>query len=110
MLLPSPNSLKSTTSVLLNRRPVNVTPLLEAHTRKRSPETRRLSMSEQQGPNFTAGDVCGPCPGLSAAANHGYIPRSGVGTIGDFINGTNEAYGMAFDLGGFLGVYVLFSM
>lgn len=56
-------------------------------------------------PNFSAGDVRGPCPGLNAAANHGYIPHNGVGTLGDFVNGTNEAYGMALDLGGFLAVY-----
>ncbi|KUJ24283.1 putative aromatic peroxygenase [Mollisia scopiformis] len=56
-------------------------------------------------PNFAAGDVRGPCPGLNAAANHGYIPHNGVGTMGDFVNGTNEAYGMALDLGGFLAVY-----
>ncbi|ESZ98955.1 putative Aromatic peroxygenase [Sclerotinia borealis F-4128] len=56
-------------------------------------------------PNYGAGDVRGPCPGLNAAANHGYIPHNGVGTIGDFIDGTNVAYGMSLDLGGFLGVY-----
>lgn len=56
-------------------------------------------------PNFDAGDVRGLCPGLNAAANHGYIPHNGVGTIGDFISGTNEAYGMSLDLGGFLAVY-----
>lgn len=56
-------------------------------------------------PNFAAGDVRGPCPGLNAAANHGYIPHNGVGTLGDFVNGTNKAYGMALDLGGFLAVY-----
>ena len=29
-------------------------------------------------PNFDAGDVRGPCPGLNAMANHGYLvcPRS----------------------------------
>ncbi|KAF7934444.1 hypothetical protein BELL_0091g00160 [Botrytis elliptica] len=56
-------------------------------------------------PNFGAGDVRGPCPGLNAAANHGYIPHSGVGTIGDFIDGTNRAYGMSLDLGTFLAVF-----
>ncbi|KAI9648634.1 hypothetical protein NHQ30_003272 [Ciborinia camelliae] len=56
-------------------------------------------------PNFNAGDVRGPCPGLNAAANHGYIPHNGVGTIGDFIDGTNVAYGMSLDLGGFLSIY-----
>jgi len=56
-------------------------------------------------PNFAARDVRGPCPGLNAAANHGYIPHNGVGTMGDFIKGTNEAYGMSLELGGFLAVY-----
>ncbi|KAF7852551.1 hypothetical protein EAF04_010952 [Stromatinia cepivora] len=56
-------------------------------------------------PDFDAGDVRGPCPGLNAAANHGYIPHNGVGTIGDFIDGTNTAFGMSLELGGFLGIY-----
>ncbi|PQE18747.1 hypothetical protein CJF32_00006490 [Rutstroemia sp. NJR-2017a WRK4] len=56
-------------------------------------------------PNFEAGDVRGPCPGLNAAANHGYIPHNGVGTIGDFTAGTNAAFGMSLDLGLFLGIY-----
>jgi hypothetical protein len=56
-------------------------------------------------PNFAKGDLRGPCPGLNAAANHGYIPHNGVGTMGDFVKGTNEAYGMALDLGGFLAVF-----
>lgn len=56
-------------------------------------------------PNFGAGDVRGPCPGLNAAANHGYIPHNGVGTIGEIINGTNTAFGMALDLGTFLALY-----
>jgi hypothetical protein len=43
---------------------------------------------------------------LNAAANHGYILHNGVGTIGGSINGTNETYGMALDLGRFLGVLV----
>ena len=29
------------------------------------------------GPN----DIRGPCPGLNAMANHGYLPHSGVATI-----------------------------
>lgn len=56
-------------------------------------------------PNFDAGDVRGPCPGLNAAANHGYIDHSGVATIPDIIGGVNAAYGMALDLGAFLAVY-----
>jgi len=72
------------------------------------PESQYVSTKGEHAfvsPNFAAGDVRGPCPGLNAAANHGYIPHNGVGTIGDFINGTNVAYGMALDLGGFLALF-----
>lgn len=27
------------------------------------------------------GDIRGPCPGLNAAANHGYLPRNGIANI-----------------------------
>lgn len=26
-------------------------------------------------------DIRGPCPGLNAAANHGYLPRNGITTL-----------------------------
>jgi hypothetical protein len=32
-------------------------------------------------PNFDAGDQRGPCPGLNALANHGYIGRNGVTSV-----------------------------
>jgi hypothetical protein len=32
-------------------------------------------------PDYLAGDVRGPCPGLNALANHNYIPHSGVVTV-----------------------------
>lgn len=35
-------------------------------------------------------DLRGPCPGLNAIANHGYIPHSGVATIPEFIQGTYD--------------------
>jgi len=38
-------------------------------------------------PNL-ATDARGPCPGLNAMANHGYLPHNGVGTHTDFITGT----------------------
>ncbi|KAK7722702.1 hypothetical protein SLS57_004907 [Botryosphaeria dothidea] len=56
-------------------------------------------------PNFGAGDQRGPCPGLNAAANHGYIDHSGVDTFNNILAGVNEAYGMALDLATFLAVY-----
>ena len=34
-------------------------------------------------PNFDAGDQRGPCPGLNALANHGYIGRNGVTSVSD---------------------------
>ncbi|KAI1343584.1 hypothetical protein F5Y15DRAFT_412368 [Xylariaceae sp. FL0016] len=50
-------------------------------------------------------DQRGPCPGLNAMANHGYLPHNGVGSIEDFISGTMEAFGMGLDLATFLAVY-----
>jgi Peroxidase, family 2 len=50
-------------------------------------------------------DQRGPCPGLNAMANHGYLPHSGVGTQQDFLDGCQEAFGMGADLAGFLAVY-----
>ncbi|CZR61858.1 uncharacterized protein PAC_11755 [Phialocephala subalpina] len=47
----------------------------------------------------------GPCPGLNAMANHGYIPHNGVATIQQFIDGTYDVFGMGNDLGGFLALY-----
>jgi hypothetical protein len=38
-------------------------------------------------------------------ANHGYLPHSGVGTIDDFTNGCQTAFGMGADLAQFLAVY-----
>src|SRR6478609_3809698 len=56
-------------------------------------------------PNFEKGDQRGPCPGLNALANHGYLPRNGVADMQTIIQATNEVYGMSLDLGGFLAVY-----
>ncbi|KAJ3991348.1 hypothetical protein F5050DRAFT_1870027 [Lentinula boryana] len=53
------------------------------------------------GPN----DLRGPCPGLNAMANHGYIPHSGIATINEFAQGTSEVFGMGNDLSLFLAIY-----
>jgi hypothetical protein len=67
-------------------------------------------------------DLRGPCPGLNAMANHGYIPHNGVATITQFIQGTYDGkndlfldlvlpahreivFGMGVDLAAFLAVY-----
>ncbi|KAI5363761.1 putative chloroperoxidase [Septoria linicola] len=51
--------------------------------------------------------IRGPCPGLNAAANHGYIPRAGYMTIVETIDGLGAAYGMGVDLAGFLAAYAV---
>lgn len=52
-------------------------------------------------------EIRGPCPGLNAAANHGYLPRSGLATIPETIQGMYDLYGMSADLAGFLAVYAI---
>lgn len=41
-------------------------------------------------PNFTAGDLRGPCPGLNALANHNYLPHNGFASVTQFVQATNE--------------------
>ncbi|KAI1858997.1 hypothetical protein JX265_004604 [Neoarthrinium moseri] len=50
-------------------------------------------------PDFNAGDQRGPCPGLNALANHGYIPHNGIATFTQVIQATHEVYNMNIDLG-----------
>lgn len=58
-----------------------------------------------QAADFSAGDIRGPCPGLNAAANHGYISRDGITNLLEAIAGTNAVFNMGEDLGGFLSAY-----
>ncbi|KAF4542401.1 Chloroperoxidase [Lasiodiplodia theobromae] len=51
------------------------------------------------------GDKRGPCPGLNALANHNYLPHDGVATITQFVEATNQVYGMGVDLATFLSIY-----
>ncbi|KAJ5769096.1 hypothetical protein N7520_003655 [Penicillium odoratum] len=57
-----------------------------------------------QPPDFANGDQRGPCPGLNALANHGYIPRKGVVSFGNVIAAINEVYGMGVDLATILAI------
>lgn len=50
-------------------------------------------------------DERGPCPGLNALANHGYLPHNGRATIAQFVSATNAGFGMSADLATFLAVY-----
>ena len=49
-----------------------------------------------QAPSLT--DQRGPCPGLNAMANHGYIHRSGVVSLIDAVAGMHQIYSMGIDL------------
>ncbi|KAH8805188.1 oxidase [Xylogone sp. PMI_703] len=55
-------------------------------------------------PNFNAGDQRGPCPGLNALANHGYISRHGVTSLAEVTAAINQVWGMGLDLAGILAV------
>ncbi|KAJ1307950.1 hypothetical protein OPQ81_002027 [Rhizoctonia solani] len=46
----------------------------------------------------TASDKRGPCPGLNALANHGYLPRSGVTSFIGAIEASNKVFGMGIDI------------
>ncbi|CAE6528452.1 unnamed protein product, partial [Rhizoctonia solani] len=52
-----------------------------------------------------AGDKRGPCPGLNALANHGYLPHNGVTPLLQAIEATNKVFGMGIDLSTALSVY-----
>ncbi|XP_018916952.2 uncharacterized protein [Bemisia tabaci] len=70
------------------------------------PVAQRVEVTSQHafvapGPD----DQRGPCPGLNAMANHNYIPRNGVATIQQLVEGCNKAYGMGRDLALVLAVY-----
>lgn len=38
------------------------------------------------------GDIRGPCPGLNAAANHGFLPRDGIVSIEETVAGLGALY------------------
>ncbi|KAJ2970509.1 heme-thiolate peroxidase [Xylaria curta] len=77
------------------------------------PLTKPIDVSGKHSfrpPNFRNGDQRGPCPGLNALANHGYIPHDGVVGLLDVIEPANTVFGMSLDLvlilAGVVTVYV----
>ncbi|KAF7296002.1 Cloroperoxidase [Mycena kentingensis (nom. inval.)] len=50
------------------------------------------------GPN----DQRGPCPGLNTMANHGYLPRNGIVSFEDLVNGMIEVFNIDLDFGAFI--------
>ncbi|KAI0878223.1 Chloroperoxidase [Hypoxylon argillaceum] len=55
-----------------------------------------------KAPDFANGDQRGPCPGLNALANHGYIPHNGVVSLVDAIVQSSIVLGMGIDIAGML--------
>ncbi|KAK4574868.1 hypothetical protein LTR86_001710 [Recurvomyces mirabilis] len=53
----------------------------------------------------SATDQRGPCPGLNAMANHGYLPHNGIATIEQLITQVPYVFGMGVDLATVLAVY-----
>lgn len=51
-----------------------------------------------------AGDERGPCPGLNALANHGYIAHDGIVSFANTVAAIHRVYGMGIDLSLVLGV------
>ncbi|OCL08805.1 putative oxidase [Glonium stellatum] len=49
-------------------------------------------------PDFSSGDQRGPCPGLNALANHGYIAHNGITTFVEVTAAINQVFGMGIDL------------
>ncbi|EXF73805.1 oxidase [Colletotrichum fioriniae PJ7] len=55
-------------------------------------------------PDFKNGAQRGPCPGLNALANHGYISRKGVTSLVEVTAAINTVFGMGLELSTILGV------
>lgn len=70
-------------------------------------ENQLIDVSDS-GPNAwmapTSSDLRGPCPGLNAFANHGFLPRNGYATITQFVEATTQVVGMGPQLAAFLAV------
>lgn len=66
-----------------------------------------VDVSEGSGHEWVApgpDDIRGPCPGLNAFANHGFLPHNGYATITQFLDVTMSVVGMGPILAGFLAV------
>lgn len=46
----------------------------------------------------TSKDIRGPCPGLNAAANHGFLARDGITTFNELVDAQQNLYNVGFDL------------
>jgi len=46
----------------------------------------------------TSSDIRGPCPGLNAAANHGFLSRDGLVTFNELVDAQQNVYNVGYDL------------
>lgn len=53
------------------------------------------------------GDIRGPCPGLNAAANHGYLPRNGIASIEETVSGLGALYNLGPRISAVLAAYAV---
>lgn len=61
--------------------------LLPLTTPKFDAEAQRVSTTGEHAWKAPGkNDQRGPCPGLNALANHGYLPHNGIGTIDQFVD------------------------
>jgi hypothetical protein len=54
-----------------------------------------------------SGDIRGPCPGLNAAANHGYLPRNGIASIEQTVAGLGALYNLGPQISAALAAYAV---
>ncbi|EGP86845.1 unnamed protein product [Zymoseptoria tritici ST99CH_3D1] len=69
-----------------------------------------VNVQEGSGHEFRspgAGDLRGQCPGLNAAANHAFLPRNGIATIQQTVDGLGAAYSMSPELGAALAAIAI---
>ncbi|KAF2649262.1 Cloroperoxidase [Lophiostoma macrostomum CBS 122681] len=53
-------------------------------------------------------DIRGPCPGLNALANHGFLARDGVTEYAELVDAVQNVYNMGYDLANFLAVFSIY--
>ncbi|KAH7868642.1 Chloroperoxidase [Lentinula edodes] len=102
---------------ILEARTTNDTSLADAYAIAHPPTDKRTTVNFDPTLQYVSttgqhafippgpGDFRGPCPGLNAMANHGYIPRNGIATIDQFVDGTYTVFGMGRDLALILATY-----
>lgn len=58
---------------------------------------------EFRAPDYSR-DIRGPCPGLNAAANHGFLARDGIVTFNELVDAQQNVYNVGYDLSVLLAV------